>query len=159
MVGSKDLKPLLSPECLSMIESGVGYRTEAYSGTGVRDAIEVATFEMVTFGNNDIPTTLLKLYGGESEHWNWMRDWAEDEWDEILSIDVEEALEDIFANDLPIKVRYALWLAPEEAVKEYYVRPHSSPRIDAYPVRNAVVLSDLGYDGVLFGFEELPVPM
>ena len=96
------------------------------------------------------------MYGGQSQYWQWIKEWVED-YDEIYWQEVQEALEDVFMHDLPIRVRYALWLAPSDTVIEHYARPGG--RIDAYDVSDAIVLSDLGYDGVLFGFEKNPEPI
>lgn len=55
------------------------------------------------------------------------------------------------------KIRYALWLADKDAVEDMY--EGNERDIYAYNVDDAVVLSDLGYDGTLYGFEEMPEPI
>jgi hypothetical protein len=56
-----------------------------------------------------------------------------------------------------VNVRYALWLADKDAVEELY----DGDELDVYPYEtdNAIILSDLGYDGTLYGFEEMPEPL
>ena len=58
----------------------------------------------------------------------------------------------------PITVNYALWLASKKSVLENYSDGIES-EIDVYYVGNAVVLSDLGYDGILFGYRDCPRPL
>lgn len=55
------------------------------------------------------------------------------------------------------KIRYVLWLADKDAVEDMYEGDERD--IYAYNVDDAVVLSDLGYDGTLYGFEEMPEPI
>ena len=54
-------------------------------------------------------------------------------------------------------IKYALWLATKEAVEELY--DGDEQFIFEYDVTDALILSDLGYDGVLYGFETMPEPL
>ena len=54
-------------------------------------------------------------------------------------------------------IKYALWLATKEAVEELY--DGDEQFIYEYDVTDAVILSDLGFDGVLYGFENMPEPL
>ena len=54
-------------------------------------------------------------------------------------------------------IKYALWLAEKETVIDMYDGAENG--IDVYETKDGVILSDLGYDGVLFGFEKLPEPI
>jgi len=98
----------LSPECQSMLASGIGYRTESYGGSGVRDAIDVIRYECLDMGNTDIIETMLRLYRGNSEYWDWLQEWhdrildGEYMEDFILTEDFLYAVESILYNELPI---------------------------------------------------------
>lgn len=52
-----------------------------------------------------------------------------------------------------IDVKYGLWLADRETVIELY--DGTEDNISEYETSEAVI-SDLGGDGVLFGYEEMP---
>ena len=81
--------------------------------------------------------------------------------------DVEEDDEDIkymlneiiycIEEETGVKVNYALWLAEKDAVIKYYEGDERD--IYGYDTSNAVILSDLGEDGILFGYEEEPKPV
>ena len=60
-------------------------------------------------------------------------------------------------DETGINVNYALWLADREAVEELYDGDELD--VNAYDIDNAIVLSDLGYDGTLYGFEGMPEPI
>jgi len=155
-------KSALSPECQFMINSGYGFRTKSYGGSGVRNALEVIFFECNGMGNYDIPSTMLRLYGGRGDSWQNLRWWVEagengDDPLEYIGLGtLYDSFADILENDLPIRVNYALWLGVNDTVKDVYGGVDDD--IDAYPIDGAIVLSDLGYDGVLFGFTNRPSP-
>jgi len=156
-------KSQYSTVCQSMLDSRYGFRTESYEGSGVRDALDIVFFECNDMGNYDIPKTMLSLYGGTGDDWQNLRWWVEacekgdDPLEYIASGDLYNSLARILENELPIGVRYALWLTTEDAVREYYGGEDGD--IDRYSLDDAIVLSDLGYDGVLFGFERMPTPI
>ena len=160
----------------------VRYRTEDYSGSGIRTAVEVMAFEIFELSNIDILKTLLDsqllnkqpitdptVWGDGSYYksllssdW-WRMPTAEkavcvmDEIEENGGIDdmseddraafIRELLTSIKAST-GYDVRYALWLADEKVVRDYY----GAENIDAYET-GPVVLSDLGHDGTLYGYE------
>ncbi len=51
-------------------------------------------------------------------------------------------------------LKYCLWLADLEAVRELY----KGVNVDAYKTSD-VILSDLNYDGSLYAYEESPIPL
>lgn len=51
-------------------------------------------------------------------------------------------------------LKYCLWLADLEAVLKLY----KGVNVDTYET-SSVVLSDLGYDGSLYAYEESPTPL
>jgi len=140
--------PNLSKECERMILNGFGYRSEAYSGSGERRVLEVVMYEITELGNNDIIETMTSLYGTDTHLWHEISD-PYDYNDFYL------AMNHILLHKLPIPVNYALWLANRDAVVELY----GTNLVQRYSVGQAIVLSDLGHDGVLFGYHSEPRPM
>lgn len=138
------------------------YRTESYSGSGVRDIRDVIEYEMAELRNADIPRYVLGRYA--------LSDGLRKELEDILSLEPEgeypftgdrQDLRDTIDRMLDeigrlkgTVIRYGLWLAPYESVRLRYC-PSGDRNIDAYPTSD-VVLSDLDTDGALYGFVEMP---
>jgi len=130
------------------------YRAES-SSHPERDAISVMMFEIEELENEDIFDYVLDNYK------------LSDELKENIKAYMDSSdgnLENILKNMLSeIKtqtgkdIKYALWLAEKETVIEMYDGAENG--IDVYETKDGIVLSDLGYDGVLFGFEKLPEPV
>lgn len=138
------------------------YRTESYSGSGVRDIRDVINYEMAELQNTDIPQYVLGHYA--------LPDELRKELEDILSLEptgeypftgdrgqllntIDALLKEV--GDLKgTPVRYGLWLAPYETVRLRYCQPGGRD-IDRYPTSD-VILSDLGQDGILFGYGEQP---
>lgn len=138
------------------------YRTEM-SIESNRNAIDVMLFEICELANTDILEyisenyklpQLLKRNIQEAieniEDYDFEEDDIKYMLEEILS-----CLEDIVS----FKPKYALWLATEEAVREYYEGNEQDIYVYDIDMENCVILSDLGYDGILLGFEKLPIPI
>ena len=130
------------------------YRAES-SSHPERDAISVMMFEIEELENEDIFDYVLDNYK------------LSDELKENIKAYMDSSdgnLENILKNMLSeIKtqtgkdIKYALWLAEKETVIDMYDGKENG--IDVYETKDGVILSDLGYDGVLFGFEKLPEPI
>ena len=126
---------------------------------GIRDIIE---YEMAELRNADIPRYVLGRYA--------LSDGLRKDLEDILAL--EESGEYPFTGDRGqlldtidallkevgdlkgTPVRYGLWLAPYETVRLRYCSPGSRD-IDRYQTSD-IVLSDLGEDGILFGYGEQP---
>ena len=140
------------------------YRTESFSGSGVRDVIDVIHYEIADLGNTDIPIYVLKNYNFPEELEKELRDilsLAGDEdypftFDRGHFLDVVARMVDEIGRQKGVSVKYALWLADEDVVRNWYNLSGGS--IDKYPV-SPVVLSDLGPEGALFGYAEMPTKM
>lgn len=138
------------------------FRTENFLGSKVRKAIDVMKYEIFDLGNTDIlktlKTTILKnsIFIKEIEK---------------IELELEENgyVDDLFENEkldfcqkildeihfiTNKKIEYALWLADLEIVKKYYKGSNSN--IDMYKTTN-IILSNLGLDGILYGYEEMPI--
>lgn len=143
----------------------VKFRSEAPFGEGYRNAVQVMAYEVHALGNVDILDYLYENYlNGD------LRDKAYDYADELSNngfID-DMSLEDVqefFRNYLTQvrkktgkDIRYVLWLADEDAVREFYCRGMKPDEyeVDTYDISNAIVLSDIGSDGKLYGYEKEP---
>lgn len=142
----------------------VRYRTETFSGLQERDAAEVMAFETFELGNTDIlehvSQNLLKdpkliemcaSFVRELEDNGFVGDMGPDKVNFF-----REVLADI-AKETGISVKYALWLADLPTVFDFYGKDMFDENdYDSYEV-GPVVLTDLGYDGTLYGYTKMPV--
>ena len=142
------------------------YRTESFSGTGSRDAAEVMAFETFELGNTDIPEYLcshqlkdssiapaLESITKELDDDGFVDDMS---WEEKVDF-FREVLEDL-SKVTSVNITHALWLAGPDTVLNFYgkdLTPDSY--IDAYEP-GPVILTDLGYDGTLYGYDHEPYP-
>ena len=136
------------------------YRTEM-SEDSPRDAIEVMLFEITELYNTDILDYVINNYNLPHLLKNNINEVIENI-DDIEEDDenVEYMLNEILScieEETGVSVRYAMWLAEKDAVIDLYEGDERD--IYGYKTDNAVVLSNLGYDGVLFGYEEKPEPV
>lgn len=148
----------------------VRYRTEAFSGLGERNAAEVMAFETFSLGNVDILQTLAEgtLKGrGEITNrcWDFIDELNNNGFVDDMSITdqvafMNEVLAEV-AKVTGVEVQYALWLADRETVtdRKWYGRYMAHDEdFESYQI-GPVVLSDLGFDGTLYGYEEMPVSL
>lgn len=151
-------------------ENLIRYRTEAFGGSGERDAATVMAFETFELGNTDILETLsngvLKdskalrdrclSFINELDDNGFVDDFSFDDgvsfYKEVL-VEVEK--------QTGYKIKYALWLADKEVVtnRKWYGRDMvDDTDFESYVV-GPVVLSDLGHDGTLYGYIHEPVSL
>ena len=154
----------------------VQYRTEAFSGSGERDALSVLLFETCELGNTDALETL--AYGVLCKRpirrelmdlTKRINSGTDVSINEVKNV-YKRALDEIKAIT-GIEVRYALWLANKQQVEDYYWRwghgVYSSEEECPKPNEGDIVgyqtgpiiLSDLGADGTLYGYKEPPKPV
>lgn len=156
--------------------AGFGYRTEAYSGSGVRDAEAVIRFEILELGNTDIPDTLLNqtmfIQNAElRKDMEWLIRYIEDNGgpgdEDVFEDPNDTRVLEIIKRILPevrkhsLDIKYALWLADKDEVlkdNENGGYGGNESNIDKYPV-SPVCLSNLGNMGCLFGYVEYPRPI
>ena len=140
----------------------VGYRTESAYGEGYVDAVSVLAHEIGELGNVDILDTLQPTLA-QTDVGQRIVDslWEDDDLDALLGDDPEEFVTNELLPAIKqatgVDVKYVLWLCADPAdVMEYY---NAAPDdIDAYPVGD-VVLSDLGREGILWGYTSRPEPI
>ena len=142
------------------------YRTETFSGIGPRDAAEVMALETFELGNTDIPEYLcshqlkgsslapaLESITRELDDNGFVDDMS---WDEKVDF-FREVLGDL-SKVAGVNITHALWLADPNTVLNFYgkdLTPDSY--IDAYEP-GPVILTDLGHDGALYGYDHDPCP-
>ena len=128
-----------------------------------RNAVDVMLFEICELTNTDILEyisenyklpQLLKRNINETIESIKNYDFEEDEIKYLLE-EIISCIEDIVG----FKPKYALWLASEEAVRECYEGNEQDIYVYDIDMGNCVILSDLDYDGILLGFEKLPIPI
>lgn len=143
----------------------IEYRTETYSGSYVRDVTEVFLFEIKELGNTDILETLkdslyisdstkeiIKTLIREIEDTGFVDDMSDDDFTNVVIRPILKDILSITGKD----IRYAVWLTSYNAVKQIYAGREDT--IDAYET-SSVILSDLGVDGRLYGYEMFPMPL
>ncbi len=146
----------------------VMYRTEEFSGEGYRDPAEVLAFETRKLGNVDAVDYMIghyldpssKLYERALEIKEAVLSDVPDETDPDEVLDFYGACLREIEKRTGKKVTWCLWLASLDAVVGCYAlsgAEHLHP--DAYRTEGAVVLDDLGYDGMLLGFEAPQEPI
>ena len=136
----------------------IKYRTEMSIDSEHR-ALPVMLFEITELHNADILEYVSENYLLPEELKIDVREII-DNIDDVDEDGCERILEEVLnciENSTGKKIRYALWLADKDAVEDIYEGDERD--IYAYNVDDAVVLSDLEYDGTLYGFEEMPEPI
>lgn len=134
-------------------------RTEDFSGSNIRLAKEVIRFEIFELGNIDILQTLKNSILKETK-FSYKFDLLINEIYDNGFIDdmfIDEQLDfcQSILNEinhiLNKNIKYALWLANENIIKNYY----KGKTIDYYETTN-IILSNLGQEGILYGYEYFP---
>ena len=144
-------------------ETKTMFRTEVCYGEGYRNPIGVMCHETFEYLNTDILDTLIDgllkdhpIRSKLQEMLEYIEDGNEDEIeedDERAIAFYTEVLDAIF-EVTGKRITYCLWLASKEAVIEYYGDGNlDEDDIDEYPISD-VILSDLGEEGILFGYEK-----
>ncbi len=136
------------------------FRTENYSGSGQRDLEKIIAFEMEELGNTDIPEYILTHYNLPD---NIKKDLkltlkSKDNGEYPFVSDrksfkklIHDTL-DTIAEQIGFQPRLGLWLANKDAVQTLYGGTEED--IQEYPT-SPCILSDLGEDGILFGYERI----
>lgn len=120
----------LSEVAKELLRTQIGYRNDGLS-EGIFTISEIIEYETEELGNEDIYDTCEELYNTRNPL---------------------EVIENTFGKE----VVYGMWFARKEDILEYYAEDGET-EINSYNIpNNAVVISDLGEDGVLFAFIEHP---
>lgn len=135
------------------------YRSERIYGSGVRDLQEIITFEVSELWNTDVFVYSLDHYGEyfDSHLADTLKLFAYD--DDYLAAfgstvgNTVEAFLHALNRGCGHHLRYGLWLAEKSRFPG-----DMQPELDAY-LTSDVILSDLGSDGKLFAYENMPQPI
>lgn len=134
------------------------YRNNNTFGDNVRKSLDVIVYEIFELGNADILEYCTEHYALSSE----LRNKIDDIIDNIGDVDEDTVITIVksLLNELKMifnrPIKEVIWLASLEAVNDLYAGTDDNADIEAYSVEDAIVLSNLGYDGLLFGFFERP---
>ena len=141
----------------------IGYRTEDFSGSGVRDLREVIAFEIDELGNSDIPLYMFENYNILQNYENIIDSIGSYTEGDELGVDeyIQDIIEDIFTfvkDKLGTPTLFAIWLTDTD--KSWYIKEDSS--VDKYTIlgkegEDYLVLSDLGSDGKLIAYKEAEI--
>lgn len=141
--------------------SALMYRTEM-SDSRTEDPVDVISFEIGEMKNTDILEYCRDHYDLPRILKQNINDFIEKELDEtpaedeVLRYMIKEILGCV-EDDTGTVINYVLWLADKDSVIENY--EGDEKEIFAYDTTEGVVLSDLGYNGMLWGFTEEPEPV
>lgn len=142
------------------------FRSEVTFGSGERDFTNVCAYETYELENTDIIDYLCEhILKSElkdtlkeiSDMIDWLSLQETYSYDDICDL-FKEVLKEI--NQLTGKdYKYCLWLADIDGVKSYDLHNEVSPdNIDCYE-ESAIFVSDIGFDGKLYLYEEIPEPI
>ena len=144
----------------------IQYRNESYSGSEIRDAQKIISFEILELGNTDILETIAahdsNLISDEfKEKLEKIEDMMKD--GGVLGIEDMETVNSILVNintHTGKNFRYALWLTDRDTVRDLYSDGYDDDSdeyddIDGYETSD-YVLADTGILGVLYLYEDMP---
>lgn len=136
------------------------YRVEHTGYKSDRNPIDVMSFESTELDNNDtieyirdnylVNNTLLTKTANDLLH-NYHNT---DNYRKFFA----NALSHI-ATATGKNITHVIWLADKNIVENQYAAWNDSTEMDEYDVSNAIILSDLGNDGRLYGFDNEPKPI
>ena len=141
----------------TMLNQNVGFRTEDFSGSNVRNLKDVVYYEIRELKNTDILDTMKELYGLDfSDCIDFEEECVYDKcyWDVFEQI--FSHLEKQFnttRNNLG-----AIWLTTYDNVEKIYCRQPTDKINMIYIHHNFYPISDLGSDGVLFVYKKDECP-
>lgn len=147
------------------------FRTETFSGLDERNAASVMSYETFELNNTDILETILtgvfKDYPCDAKEkcTNVLQDIQKNGASTNLSLREGEAFFQEVLDEIEKatghQIRYALWLTTMDSVTDqaFYGKYVSvADDIDCYEV-GPVILSELGFEGTLYGYAERPVSL
>lgn len=126
----------------------IEYRTENAYGSGVRDLADILAYEICELGNDGTVNDIVNAGYADAANLGFDPDNPDESIGDTLAREIRRTT----GRDL----KYGLWLAEKEDVKELY--DGSDEDIDGYEISD-ICLVDLGPDGRLYAYEELPRPV
>lgn len=149
------------------------YRCDAFNAVEYKERlnpVDVIENEVFDYNNVDIFDTVNELYcdndDAQLHAFSVVTADGDIEDDVLITGDVEWSVEDVtnyildvVKNATRVQVKYLLWLADLDSVISDYYEEDSDYPIMKFDVSQAVVVSDLGGDGILYGFTDFPKPI
>ena len=145
---------------LAGTKANVGYRYENLFGSGVRSLRDIVTYEVLELGNDDILDTVLGSFTMAPSDRKAVQDALNGK--DCRKKAVESCLKAI-REEYP-NAKYALWLcnSPDDVISSYSEdgddgEQISMDDIDAYPKGLPKPISDLGDEGKLWVYNDMPM--
>lgn len=143
-------------------KANVGYRYEGLYGSGVRSLRDIVTYEVLELGNDDILDTVLGSFAMAPSDRKTVQDALDGKGSRGEAV---KACLRAIRREYP-NAKYALWLcdSPEDVVSSYSEdgdggEQISRDDIDAYPKGLPKPISDLGQEGKLWLYNDMPEPV
>lgn len=141
----------------SSSSGNIGYRYEGLYGSGVRNLVDVMSYEVIELGNDDILETVLGNFSMGASDRKAVQDALDGGEDRRKAVNA--CLRSI-RKEYP-QARYALWLcdSPEDVISSYSNdgdEPIGRKDIDAYRKGHTKPISDLDDEGKLWVYDEMP---
>lgn len=141
-----------------MNTSNVMYRNDNYNNSGIIDIKDIICFETGELHNIDIFEYCIDNYELSDKLIDMINniienidDYEKDDDELCLCVDM---LIDEISKCMHKKIKYGLWLADRQNVIDFYNGDDNN--INAY-IKSDVILSDIGPDGILFGYDKKPI--
>lgn len=141
-------------------EADVGYRYEGLYGSGVRSLRDIVSYEVLELGNDDILDTVLGSFAMAPSDRKAVQDALDGKGDRGEAV---KACLRAIRREYP-NAKYALWLcdSPEDVISSYSEdgddgEQISRDDIDAYPKGLPKPISDLGDEGKLWAYNDMPM--
>ena len=141
----------------TMLNQKVGFRTENFSGSNVRNLKDVVYYEIRELKNTDILDTMHELYGLD------FSDCIDFEEECVYDECYWNVLEQIFSHlekqfNTTRNNLAAIWLTTYDNVEKIYCKQPIDKINMVYINHNFYPISDLGSDGVLFVYKKDECP-
>lgn len=142
------------------------YRNENYGGEHKYSPSKVLYHEIFELGNDDIVNTIINHYASKEQadelrnELKHLRDLSDNgkEPENCGGIEFVNRLLEIVESKTGKHITAVLWLASEESVRKNYEADEPDAEVKAYYTSN-IILSNIGEDGCLFGYEQTPQPL
>lgn len=148
----------MSTTLTKMYNEKLGFRTENFSGSGIRNLEDVVYFEIKELGNTDILDTMNKLYGIDFYPYMDIEDnfsVADESYRDVIEL-IYSHCEKQFnttRNNLG-----AIWLTTYDNVEKIYCNQPTDKINMIYIYHNFYPISDLDSDGTLFVYKKEDCP-
>lgn len=141
-----------------MYNENLGFRTENFSGSGIRNLEDVIYFEIQELCNTDILDTMNELYGIDFQSFMDVEDEfavADESRQEVIELICSHCEKQFNTSRDNLG---AIWLSTYDNVKKYYCKSPTDQINMVNILSNFYPISDIGVDGVLFVYKKEDCP-